>query len=69
MKDYTINNYCDILWISDLLEVKQSKKNMFTADIRKKNIVTRINFVNVIIFGVIVQTKQIGPKGFLYHGL
>lgn len=68
MKDYTTNNYCDFLWIGDLLELKKNNKNMFQAKIRRNSRTLLISFVNVIIFGTINEIRQIGAKQFLYHG-
>lgn len=69
MRDFTCSNYCDVLWINDLLSLQRTeRKKDYVAHVQKSNKKYLISFQYVTIFGSIVEVRHIGDKGFLYSG-
>lgn len=66
MRDYTCNEYCDYLWISDLLSLKKGPNNEYRAVVRRSGEEKTVKISNVAIYGCVVEIKQIGDKGILY---
>ncbi|KAL0269252.1 UNVERIFIED_CONTAM: hypothetical protein PYX00_007055 [Menopon gallinae] len=66
MRDHTSNEYCDFLWINDLLSLKKESNNEFRATLKRSGEKRNVKISNVVVYGTVVEVKQIGEKGILY---
>lgn len=67
MRDFTSSNYCNILWINDVLALKKKNSNQeYVAEAKKEGKKYMIAIKFVAIFGNIIEIKHIPNKGYLY---